>query len=108
MGACWPRLRRSNRRAGRTRSWSLRCLKCDSLSPMRIVCLLAVSAISLLAQLAPPNEAGVTLGHLHYMVSDPDATKKAWVDVFGAVPTKAGALELLKLPGIFVIVGKSN
>src|SRR5580700_6203687 len=81
---------------------------CDSLSPMRIVCLLAASAASLFAQLAPPNEAGVTLGHLHYMVSDPDASKKAWVDVFGATPTKAGALEMLKLPGIFVIVGKAQ
>lgn len=75
---------------------------------MRIVCLLAVSAATLLAQLAPPNEAGVSLGHLHYMVTDPDVLKKAWVDVFGAVPTKAGALDMLKIPGIFVIVGKSQ
>jgi catechol 2,3-dioxygenase-like lactoylglutathione lyase family enzyme len=75
---------------------------------MRIVCLLALTAASLLAQLAPPNEAGVSLGHLHYMVTDPDASKKAWVDVFGATPSKAGSLEMLKLPGIFVIVGKSQ
>ena len=75
---------------------------------MRIVCLLALTAASVLAQLAPPNESGVTLGHLHYMVTDPDASKKAWVDVFGATPDKAGSLDMLKLPGIFVIVGKAQ
>ena len=66
------------------------------------------SAAGVFAQLAPPNEAGVSLGHIHFVVPDPDATKKAWVDVFGAVPSKAGALDLLKLPGIFIIVSKAN
>jgi hypothetical protein len=60
------------------------------------------------AQLAPPNDSGVLLGHVHFVVTDPDATKKAWVDVFGAVPSKAGVLDLLKLPGIFIIVSKAN
>ncbi len=75
---------------------------------MRILCLLAASAAGLLAQLAPPNDAGVSLGHVHFVVADVDATKKAWVDVFGATPSKAGPLDLLKLPGIFLIVSKAN
>jgi hypothetical protein len=78
---------------------------------MRIFCavaLLLASTSVLFAQLAPPNDSGVSLGHIHFVVTDPDATKKAWVDVFGAVPNKAGTLDLLKLPGIFIIVSKAN
>lgn len=75
---------------------------------MRILCLLAASAAGLFAQVAPPNDAGVSLGHIHFVVSDVDATKKAWVDVFGATPSKAGRLDLLKLPGIFIIVSKAS
>jgi catechol 2,3-dioxygenase-like lactoylglutathione lyase family enzyme len=60
----------------------------------------------LYAQLSPPNDAGVSIGHIHLMVSDPDAHKKLWVDLLGAEVTHAGTLELLKLPGVFIIVGK--
>src|SRR5580700_1104538 len=76
---------------------------CDSLGAMRIFCVIAfliASASGVFAQLLPPNDSGVSLGHIHFVVSDPDATKKAWVDVFGAVPTKAGGLDFLKLPGV--------
>src|SRR5580700_506770 len=72
------------------------------------ISLLLASTSGVFAQLAPPNDSGVSLGHIHFVVTDPDATKKAWVDVFGAVPSKTGALDLLKLPGIFVIVSKAN
>jgi catechol 2,3-dioxygenase-like lactoylglutathione lyase family enzyme len=77
---------------------------------MRILCVVSLLAASLtgsFAQLAPPNDLGVALGHIHLVVPDPDATKKAWVDVFGAVPENAGTLGLLKIPGIFIIVSKS-
>ena len=62
----------------------------------------------MLGQLAAPNDAGVSLGHIHLVVSDPEAQKKMWVDVFGAEPTKTGSLDLLKLPGIFIIVSKAQ
>jgi catechol 2,3-dioxygenase-like lactoylglutathione lyase family enzyme len=78
---------------------------------MRIFCLVslvAASVASSFAQLAPPNDLGVSLGHIHFVVPDPDATKKAWIDVFGAVPGNAGSLGLLKIPGIFVILTKAN
>lgn len=75
---------------------------------MRRLILLAASAATLLAQTAPPNESGISLGHIHFVVSDPEATKKAWIDVFGATPSKAGSLDLLKIPGIFIIVSKAN
>lgn len=41
-------------------------------------------------------------------VTDPDAHKKIWVDVLGADVVSAGTLELLKLPGIFLILGRAE
>ena len=73
---------------------------------MRSVFLLAVSAASLFGQLAHPNDTGISIGHIHLVVADVDAQKKVWVDAFGAEPLKAGPLDLLKLPGIFIIVSK--
>ena len=75
---------------------------------MRWLCLFAASAATVLAQLPAPNDAGVSTGHVHLIVKDVDAQKKAWIDAFGAEPAKAGALDLLKLPGIFIIVGKGE
>ncbi len=74
---------------------------------MRWLGLLAVSAATMFAQLAPPNDAGVSLGHIHLTVPDPDAQIKVWVDVLGATLVKSGALTLVKLPGIFLVVSKA-
>ncbi len=59
------------------------------------------------AQLAPPNDAGVSMGHIHLTVPDPDAQIRVWVDVLGATESKTGPLDLLKLPGIFIVVTKA-
>jgi catechol 2,3-dioxygenase-like lactoylglutathione lyase family enzyme len=74
---------------------------------MRSFCLLLASVATMFAQLAPPNDAGVSLGHIHLTVPDPEAQIKVWVDVLGATESKSGPLNLLKLPGIFVIVTKA-
>jgi catechol 2,3-dioxygenase-like lactoylglutathione lyase family enzyme len=74
---------------------------------MRWLCLLAASAGILFAQLAPPNDAGVSMGHIHLTVPDPDAQIKVWVDVLGATASKDGPLNLVKLPGVFIIVSKA-
>ena len=42
------------------------------------------------------------------MVPDPEAQKKVWVELLGAETAHAGSLELLRLPGIFIVVGKSR
>ena len=67
-----------------------------------------ISAEPVRAQLPAPNAAGVSAGHLHMMVRDPAAHKKVWVDVFGAQVVNSGSLELLKLPGIFLVLGKAE
>lgn len=73
---------------------------------MRWLCLFAATAASLFAQTAAPNDAGVSLGHIHLVVNDPAAEQKAWVDALGAQAQTDGPLTLLKLPGIFIIVSK--
>ena len=75
---------------------------------MRLALLFAVSAASLCAQLAAPNESGVSIGHIHLYSADPEAQKKFWVSVLGAEVTHAGTLELLRLPGVFIIAGKAR
>src|SRR5215831_1232725 len=58
------------------------------------------------SQLAAPNDNGVAIGHIHLYSKDPDAQKKIWTDAFGAQVTKTGTLELLRLPGVFIIINK--
>jgi catechol 2,3-dioxygenase-like lactoylglutathione lyase family enzyme len=48
------------------------------------------------------------MGHVHLMVPDPEAHKKLWVDVLGAQVAHAGTLEMLKLPGIIILLIKGQ
>ena len=58
------------------------------------------------AQVAPPNEAGISMGHIHLQVADLEAHKKLWVGVLGGQEMHAGPLYLVRFPGIFVIIGQ--
>ena len=64
--------------------------------------------LSAFAQLAAPNDSGVTIGHIHVFSKDPDTQKKIWVEALGAQVTKTGTLELLRLPGIYIIINKAE
>lgn len=75
---------------------------------MRLLTLIALSAAASFAQTAPANAAGFSIGHMHLMVADPEAHKKLWVGVLGAQVVNAGTLEMLKLPGVFIVVGKAR
>jgi len=78
---------------------------------MRKVTLLTCASLALaflatpaLAQLAPPNgNRGVSMGHLHLIVKDVEAQKKFWTD-FGGRPVKNGALDLIELPGVYIML----
>src|SRR5436190_19870389 len=63
--------------------------------------------LPLLAQLTTPNDAGVAIGHIHLLSKDPDLQKKIWVEAFGAQVTKAGTLEMLRLPGVYIIINNA-
>jgi catechol 2,3-dioxygenase-like lactoylglutathione lyase family enzyme len=54
------------------------------------------------AQLAPPNAAGITYGHVHLNVKDIEAQKKYWVEVFGGVFVQKGPLAAIKLPNMLI------
>jgi catechol-2,3-dioxygenase len=69
--------------------------------------LLAVAAVPLSAQLGKPNASGVAIGHVHLTVRDVDAQKKLWL-LLGAEVTRTGTLELLKFPGVFVILTRGE
>lgn len=75
---------------------------------MRWFIALAASTTYLLAQTAAPNDSGVSIGHIHLVVADPDAQKRLWVGVLGAQVTNAGSLEMLRLPGVFIVVQKAR
>jgi catechol 2,3-dioxygenase-like lactoylglutathione lyase family enzyme len=68
--------------------------------------LTAIFPAAVFAQLTPFNESGVTMGHVHLLVPDPEAHKKLWVDLLGAQIGHAGPLELIKLPGIVILINK--
>jgi catechol 2,3-dioxygenase-like lactoylglutathione lyase family enzyme len=54
------------------------------------------------AQLAPPNAAGITYGHVHISVADVELHKKLWVEHFGGVVVQKGPLTAIKLPNMLI------
>ena len=61
------------------------------------------AAVSAFAQAAPPNEAGITMGHWHLNSRDVEANKKIFV-ALGGVAAKPGAFEIVKFPGVVVFL----
>ena len=60
------------------------------------------------AQLAEPNQVGVTMGHVHLAVKDVDAQKQFWISVMGGTLVKNGPLELIQFPGVFIMLRKAE
>ena len=60
------------------------------------------------AQLAEPNQVGVTMGHVHLAVKDVDAQKQFWISMMGGTLVKNGPLELIKFPGVFIMLRKAE
>jgi catechol 2,3-dioxygenase-like lactoylglutathione lyase family enzyme len=69
--------------------------------PILILCLQSASA-----QLGPFNDKGVTIGHVHWIVKDPEVHKKLLIDTLNAQVGQAGPIEMLKLPGIIILLTK--
>ena len=59
------------------------------------------------AQVAAPNDAGVSMGHVHFLVQDVDAYAKFWT-AMGGVPGKLGMNDTFKFPGVLIIVRKAD
>ena len=72
---------------------------------LRTLSALAVfTAAPLAAQLAPPNAAGVRMGHIHLVVKDVAAQKQFWTDMMGGAVVTNGPLELIQFPGVFIML----
>jgi catechol 2,3-dioxygenase-like lactoylglutathione lyase family enzyme len=54
------------------------------------------------AQLAPPNAAGITFGHVHLNVRDIEVHKKLWAEHFDGIVVQKGPLVAVKLPGMLI------
>jgi catechol 2,3-dioxygenase-like lactoylglutathione lyase family enzyme len=70
--------------------------------------LVALTATTAFAQLAPPNEAGVALGHLHLAVKDVPAQEHFFTDEMGGVIVKNGPLSLIRFPGVYILLRKAD
>lgn len=60
-----------------------------------------------LALLAAPNEVGVSMGHVHLIVSDMEAGKKFWVTL-GGEPATFGPFAMIKFPGAPVLLRQAE
>jgi catechol 2,3-dioxygenase-like lactoylglutathione lyase family enzyme len=76
--------------------------------PVLLAGLVVLSAAAVApAQLAPPNAAGVAMGHLHYYVRDVEANKRFWV-ALGGRPTQLGTTEVVSFPDVLVFLREAE
>lgn len=74
---------------------------------MKITVALAMTAVltaPAAAQLGERNQLGVRIGHMHLLVRDVAAHKRFWVEQVGARIVTNGPLELVELPGVYVML----
>ena len=78
---------------------------------MRTVIAIAVLLAALIdpafAQLAPPNQAGVAMGHLHYRVRDVDVNAQFW-ERLGGTRIRIGENDAIKLTDVLVLLTKGD
>lgn len=60
------------------------------------------------AQLAAPNAAGVTMGHIHLFVKDVEAQKKFWMTEIGGTAVQNGPLMLIQFPGVYIMLRQAE
>jgi len=62
------------------------------------------SALPTFAQLVKPNDAGVTMGHVHLYVKSVTAQTHFWTDIMGGKAVHNEKLEMIQFPGVFLIL----
>jgi catechol 2,3-dioxygenase-like lactoylglutathione lyase family enzyme len=60
----------------------------------------------LAAQLSPPNDAGITWGHIHLNVADLELHKRIWVEHFGGTLVVKGQLTTVRLPSTVMAISE--
>jgi len=74
----------------------------------RLSLLAFVAPVVCLAQLAEPNSMGVAMGHIHLAVQDVEAQRHLWIDVMGGTAISNGSIELIRFPGVFVMLRQAT
>ena len=109
MGNCIPSLLAvCCRAAGKLKTKTL--MKYAAVRVQTILALI-VAALAVLpahAQLAPPNDAGVTMGHIHLAVKDVDAQKRFWTTTMGGTAVQNGPLSMIQFPGVFIMLRQAE
>jgi catechol 2,3-dioxygenase-like lactoylglutathione lyase family enzyme len=72
-----------------------------------LAALTVLAAAPALAQLAPPNAAGVAIGHIHINATDMDAQQRFWTEVGGTIIHRE-KLVMVQFPGIYVLLRKQG
>jgi catechol 2,3-dioxygenase-like lactoylglutathione lyase family enzyme len=67
------------------------------------VLVFALGSAPISAQLAAPNAAGVSMGHLHYQVRDVEANKRFWM-ALGGQPATVGDVVFVRFPDVIVFL----
>jgi len=58
-------------------------------------------------QLPAPNAGGVSMGHLHFYVRDPDAHRVFWTTLGGTL-VKLGDMDVIKFPDVLILYKKAD
>jgi catechol 2,3-dioxygenase-like lactoylglutathione lyase family enzyme len=69
---------------------------------LSLAALALMAAVPASAQLAPPNAAGVTYGHVHLSVAEMDVHTALWQEHFGGQIVTKGPLTVVKIPNILI------
>lgn len=75
---------------------------------LRIGLLALASVLLCSAQVADPNPAGISMGHLHLNGKDVATQTQFWTGVAGARPGKLGTIDVLVLPGVIIFINKKE
>ncbi len=78
------------------------------MKPLTLLAVAILCATPAHAQLVEPNQIGVRMGHVHLAVTDVDAHKQFWISVMGGTLVKNGPLELIRFPGVFIMLRKAE
>jgi catechol 2,3-dioxygenase-like lactoylglutathione lyase family enzyme len=75
---------------------------------LRCVFPILMLAANVFGQLASPNAAGVSMGHIHLYVSDVAAQQTFWTTMMGGVPVANGKLDMIQFPGVMILLRKAD
>ena len=66
------------------------------------------SAANLFGQFAPPNDAGVSLGHIHLLVKDISAQERFFTEMMGGKPLQGTVTAGVEFPGVWIMFREGN